>query len=54
MQRFSLRTKLLLSFSTVIVVSALLSLIIGTYLVKTIIEQAQGKVKLDLNSAREV
>ncbi|MCK4272656.1 cache domain-containing protein [bacterium] len=54
MQRFSLRTKLLLSFSTVIVVSALLSLIIGTYLVKTIIAQAQGKVKLDLNSAREV
>jgi two-component system NtrC family sensor kinase len=54
MQRFSLRIKLLLSFSTVIVVSALLSLIIGTYLVKTIIGQAQGKVRLDLNSAREV
>ncbi|GAH61494.1 unnamed protein product, partial [marine sediment metagenome] len=55
MLRFSLRTKLILSFSLVIVIGVFLSVIIGISLIgNTIIRQAQDKVRLDLNSAREV
>ena len=55
MSRFSLRTRLTLSFSLVIVIGVFLSVIIGLSLIgNTIIRQAQDKVRLDLNSAREV
>jgi two-component system NtrC family sensor kinase len=53
--KMSLRTKLILSFSIVIIVGVLLSVITGMRLIgNTIIKQAQDKVRLDLNSAREV
>ncbi len=52
---FSLRTKLILSFSIVIIVGVFLSTIVGVSLIgNTIVKQAQDKVRLDLNSAREV
>lgn len=54
MQRviLSLRTKLILSFLAVIIIGGLLSLIIGSRLVRsTLIAQAQLKVKHDLASA---
>ncbi len=55
MGRITLRTKLILSFSLVIVIGILLSAIIGVRLIgNTIVRQAQDKVRLDLNSAREV
>jgi two-component system NtrC family sensor kinase len=55
MRYFSLRTKLILSFSIVILVGVFLSAIVGMRLIgNTIIQQAQDKVRLDLNSAREV
>jgi len=48
-------TNLIESFSTVIVIGVFLSAIIGIRLIgNTIIRQAQDKVRLDLNSAREV
>lgn len=54
-RRSSLRTKLTLSFSIVIIIGVFLSTIIGVRLIgNTIIRQAQDKVRLDLNSAREV
>jgi len=50
--RFSLRTKIILSFLIVIVIGGLLSLSVGWGLVKgTIIKQAQAKVTHDLASA---
>jgi len=55
MRYFSLRTKLILSFSVVILVGVFLSVIVGMRLIgDTIVQQAQDKVRLDLNSAREV
>jgi len=55
MARWSLRSKLILNFSMVIIVGMTLSVIIGTHLVgSTLVNQAQDKVRLDLNSAREV
>jgi two-component system NtrC family sensor kinase len=51
----SIRTKLILSFSIVIIVGVFLSVIVGIRLIgNTIIKQAQDKVRLDLNSAREI
>jgi two-component system NtrC family sensor kinase len=48
----SLRTKLILSFLGVILVGAILTMIFGSRLVKrTIIDEAQNKVKHDLSSA---
>lgn len=55
MLRFSLRTKLIFSFSLVIAIGVFLSVIVAITLIgNTIIKQAQDKVRLDLNSAREV
>jgi len=55
MRHIALRTKLIFSFSLVIVVGVFLSVIIGIRLIgNTIIKQAHDKVRLDLNSAREV
>ena len=53
--RLSLRTKLVLSFLFVVIAGGVLSSLIGTQLVaKTIILQAQNKVKHDLSTARLV
>jgi two-component system NtrC family sensor kinase len=55
MLKLSLRTKLTLYFSIVIIVGVSLSAVVGIHLIgNTIIRQAQDKVRLDLNSAREV
>ncbi|MEO0206891.1 MAG: cache domain-containing protein [candidate division WOR-3 bacterium] len=52
---FPLQTKLILIFSTVIVIGIFLSTFTGIQLIgNTIITQGQEKVKLDLNTAREV
>jgi two-component system NtrC family sensor kinase len=51
----SLKNRLILNFSIVILVGGVLSVIIGVRLIgNTVIKQAQDKVRLDLNSAREV
>ena len=53
--RFPIRAKLIASFSVVIIVGVFISTMIGINLIgSTIIKQAQEKVRLDLNSAREV
>jgi len=53
--RSSLRAQLIFSFSIVIIIGVVLSVIISIHLIgDTIIQQAQDKVRLDLNSAREV
>ena len=50
--RFSLRTKLILSFLAIIILGGLLSLVVGSRLVRdTLISQAQAKVRHDLSSA---
>jgi len=51
----SLKTRIIVNFSTVILAGLFLSVIVGSRMIgKTIINQAQAKVRLDLNSAREV
>ena len=51
----SLKTRLIFNFSIVIFTGAFLSVVIGVQMIgDTIIKQAQDKVRLDLNSAREV
>ena len=51
----SLKNRLIMNFSIVILVGGVLSVIIGVRLIgNTVIKQAQDKVRLDLNSAREV
>jgi len=53
--QLSLRTKLILSFLIVIAIGGIISLILGSRLVKgTLISQAQAKVNHDLASARMV
>ena len=53
--RISLKSQLILSFSIVIVIGFVLSGIVGIRLIgDTVIKNAQNKVRLDLNSAREV
>jgi two-component system NtrC family sensor kinase len=53
--QLSLRTKLILSFLIVIVIGGIMSLILGSRLIKnTLISQAQAKVNHDLASARMV
>ena len=53
--KISLRLKLTLSFLSVIVVAGLIATIVGVHLIgDRIVKQAQDKVELDLNSAREV
>jgi two-component system NtrC family sensor kinase len=50
--RFSLRTKLILSFLAIIIVGGLLSLVVGSQIIRrTLISQAQDKVRHDLSSA---
>jgi len=52
---FPLQTKLILSFSTVIIIGIFLSTFTGIQIIgNTIVAQGQEKVKLDLNTAREV
>ena len=53
--KISLRTKLIISFLAVIIICGLVSTLVGRQLiVNGIIRQAQDKVKIDLNSAREI
>ncbi len=53
--RFLLRTKILVSLISVIVISGTVSTIVGVRLIgDRIIKQAQDKVNTDLNSAREI
>lgn len=53
--KISLRLKLILSFLSVIVVTGLVVTTVGVHLIgDRIVKQAQDKVELDLNSAREV
>lgn len=55
MIRYSLRTKLIMRFSLVIMIGVFLSVFVGIRMIgDTIVKQAQDKVRLDLNSAREV
>jgi two-component system NtrC family sensor kinase len=55
MMKVSLRTKLIVSFLTVIVICGVVATLVGLRLIGTgIIGQAQDKVKNDLNSAREI
>uniref|UniRef100_A0A7C6AF90 histidine kinase n=1 Tax=candidate division WOR-3 bacterium TaxID=2052148 RepID=A0A7C6AF90_UNCW3 len=52
---FPLQTKLISSFSTVIIIGIFLSTFTGIQIIgNTIVAQGQEKVKLDLNTAREV
>jgi two-component system NtrC family sensor kinase len=51
----SLKTKLVISFLAVILICGLVATFVGTRLIGTgIIRQAQDKVRIDLNSAREI
>ncbi len=53
--KIKLRLKLILSFLSVIVIVGVTSTLVGVYLIgDRIVKQAQEKVELDLNSAREV
>ncbi len=55
MKTWTLRTKILLSFYTVVFVFALAVAVLGYYIInRDIMERAQAKVRNDLNSAREV
>jgi two-component system NtrC family sensor kinase len=51
----SLRTKLIVSFVVVVLMSGLVATFVGIHLIgRRIVEQAQNNVKMDLNSAREI
>ncbi len=53
--KFSIRVKMILYFLLIIIISGFTVTIIGTHLIgDRIVKQAQKKVKLDLNSAREI
>jgi len=53
--KISLKTKLIISFFTVIIICGLIAALVGTRLIVTgIINQAQDNVRNDLNSAREI
>ncbi|MDH4238545.1 MAG: cache domain-containing protein [Phycisphaerae bacterium] len=53
--RISLKTKLIISFLAVIVICGLVATLVAIRLIGTgIINQAQDKVRIDLNSAREI
>ncbi len=53
--KVSLKTKLIVSLVLVVLISGIISIIVGVRLIGDgIIKQAQDKVRLDLNSAREV
>lgn len=52
---FNLKTKLITSFTIIIVITGLCTAIIGTLLIsRGVLNQVQDKVKTDLNSAREI
>ena len=51
----SLRTKLIVSFVVVVLMSGLVATLVGIHLIgRRIVEQAQSNVRMDLNSAREM
>ena len=53
--RITLKTKLVVSFLVVVMISGVIATIVGVRLIGNgIVRQAQEKVRLDLNSAREI
>ena len=53
--KISLNAKLVVSFVLVVVTTGLVAMVIGVYVVgDQVLRQAQDKVRMDLNSAREV
>jgi len=53
--KISLNAKLVVSFLLVVVTTGLVAMVVGVYVVgNRVLQQAQDKVKMDLNSAREV
>ena len=53
--KISLNTKLVVSFLLVVVTTGIVAMVVGVYVVADrVLKQAQGKVQMDLNSAREV
>lgn len=53
--KISLRTKLTVSFLVVVIISGFIAIFAGIYLIgNTIVKQAQDKVRVDLNTAREI
>jgi len=53
--KIPLRTKLTVSFLIVVIISGFITTFAGIYLIgNTIVKQAQDKVRVDLNSAREI
>ena len=53
--KLNLRTKLVISFVVVVLISGLVATFVGIHLIgRRIVEQAQDDVRMDLNSAREV
>ena len=53
--KISIKLKLILFFLLIIIITGMISTIVGTHLIgDRIVEQAQKKVRLDLNTAREI
>jgi len=53
--RLNLRTKLIIGFVVVVLISGLVATLVGIHFIgRRIVEQAQNNVRMDLNSAREV
>ena len=53
--RISLKAKLMVSFLIVVIISGIVATVIGVRLIgSTVVKQAQEKVRMDLNSAREI
>ena len=53
--KFSLKTKLTINFTIIILITGIITDFAGTYLINEgVINQVQDKVKNDLNSAKEI
>jgi two-component system NtrC family sensor kinase len=53
--KFNLKTKLITSFTIIIVITGLITAIVGTLLISQgVLNQVEDKVRTDLNSAREI
>ncbi len=53
--KVSLKSKLIMSFLTVVLITGIVTAVVGVHTINDrIVKQAQEKVKMDLNSAREV
>ncbi len=53
--KFNLKTRLILVFTGIIVMTGIITTVVGTYLInQSVMNQVQGKVNNDLVSAREI